>query len=221
MCTGLIPTTRASSSGGSSVTPQRLRSWSASLPTTPPALSPLDRSQTGRKLHAQWSHNIIYYRCGSSLLTGVEPCDMAEHALVESDLLPVIDGLLGDFFNGAKLPGVGPRVSQETAAEAIKKLKGKLVRIGERYDDGDIEKADYQAKRDALKAQIGENESQTTPLPDKGELLTIGEMWRKGDVKQRWTVLSSLFERIEMRDRKVAGFKPRADTTGKVRMLIQ
>src|SRR5438552_6872145 len=50
----------------------------------------------GRKLHAQWSHNIIYYRCGSSLLTGVEPCDMAEHALVESDLLPVIDGLLGD-----------------------------------------------------------------------------------------------------------------------------
>jgi hypothetical protein len=39
-------------------------------------------------------------------------------------------------------------------------------------------------------------------------------------VAQRWNVLNSLFERIELKDGRIMGFKPRADRVGRVRLLI-
>jgi DNA invertase Pin-like site-specific DNA recombinase len=172
-----------------------------------------------RRFTAQWSHNAIYYRCGSALQVG-EPCDMGKHALFEADLLPVIDQLIGDFFNGVALPGTRPKVKTETAAQALAKIKAQQERNQELYVDGDRDRAKYTAEKTRMVALAASYEEQDTPMPDKAELLTLGEMWRDGDVAQRWKVLSSLFERIELRDRKIVGFKPRADRVGRVRLLI-
>ncbi|HCF99493.1 MAG TPA: hypothetical protein DEV93_03005 [Chloroflexi bacterium] len=131
-----------------------------------------------------------------------------------------IDQLIGDFFNGVALPGSRPKVKAETAAQALAKIKAQEERNQELYVDGDRDKATYAAEKARLVALAAAYVEQETAMPEKAELLTLGAMWRDGDVSQRWKVLSSLFEHIEMRDRKIVGFKPRADRVGRVRRLI-
>lgn len=55
-----------------------------------------------------------------------------------------------------------------------------------------------------------------------GQFLPAGTAHNhQGTVGQKWGVLNALFERIVVHDGKVVGFKPRADRTAKVRVLIQ
>jgi len=173
----------------------------------------------GRRFTAQWSHGIVYYRCGSALT--IEPCEMGKHALKETVLLPVIDQLMQDWFHGAALPGAGPKVSTETITQARAKIKGQLERNNELYVDGARDRAKFDAEKARLERLDAEYAEQATPLPDKDELMTISQQWEKGDVAQRWGVLSALFERIVVKEGGViAGFKPRADRVGRVRTLI-
>jgi hypothetical protein len=90
----------------------------------------------------------------------------------------------------------------------------------ELYVARDRSKSKYvveKARLDLLEANYVE---QSTPMPDQDELLTIGALWKQGTTAQRWAVLSSLFERGEMRNGKIMGFKPRADRVARVRFLI-
>ena len=56
--------------------------------------------------------------------------------------------------------------------------------------------------------------------PDPADLATLAGQWNTGDPAIRHRVLSALFERIHVRDRKVVGYTPRIDRAGRVKMLL-
>lgn len=56
--------------------------------------------------------------------------------------------------------------------------------------------------------------------PDPRELVTLAGQGRSGDAERRRAVLSALFEKIHMRERKVIGYTPRADRASRVSLLV-
>jgi acyl-CoA reductase-like NAD-dependent aldehyde dehydrogenase len=51
-------------------------------------------------------------------------------------------------------------------------------------------------------------------------LITLGQQWQQGDAAQRNAVLSALWERIEVRNRKIVKLTARADRREKAHQLI-
>ncbi len=172
--------------------------------------------ECGRRMSAGYGHGEVYYRCGSAQT--LEPCAMAKQAVRESDLFPTIDAVFGDFLNG--IPAARSSVTIETAAVRIANAKRKLVRIGERYEADEITKEEWRAKGDKLRAEIAALESESAAPVDPIEQITLGQQWMKGDAVQRNAVLSALWERIEVRDRKVVKLTARADRASRAHQLI-
>jgi hypothetical protein len=56
--------------------------------------------------------------------------------------------------------------------------------------------------------------------PDPADLATLAGQWSTGDPAIRHRVLSALFERIYVKDRKVIGCTPRIDRANRVKVLI-
>jgi len=102
----------------------------------------------------------------------------------------------------------------------VANLKRKLVRIGERYEADEITKEEWRAKGDKLRAEIAALESESAPAVDPVELITLGQQWGTGDAVQRAAVLRALWERIEIRDRKVVKLTARADRASRAHQLI-
>lgn len=102
----------------------------------------------------------------------------------------------------------------------IQKLKAKLARIGERYEADEITRDEWRAKGDKLRAEIAALESESAAPVDPVELITLGQQWQQGDAAQKCAVLSALWERIEIRDRKVVRLTARADRATRAHQLI-
>lgn len=71
-----------------------------------------------------------------------------------------------------------------------------------------------------LRAEIQALEAETAAPVNPVELLTLGQQWRSGDVVQRAAVLNALWQRIEVRNRKVVKLTPRADRATRAHALI-
>jgi hypothetical protein len=118
------------------------------------------------------------------------------------------------------IPAARPNITIETAAVRIQKLKSKLARIGERYEADEITRDEWRVKGDKLRAEIAALESESAAPVDPVELITLGQQWKQGDAAQRCAVLSALWERIEIRDRKVVKLMARADRATRAQQLI-
>src|SRR5947208_5452415 len=143
---------------------------------------------------------------------------VAKQAVKESELFPTIDPVFGDFLNG--IPAARPSVTIETAQVRTANLKRKLARIGERYEADEITHDEWKQKGDKMRAEIAALESEAAAPVDAIELLTLGQQWREGDAAQRAAVLHALWERIEIRDRKVVRLTARADRAMRAHQLI-
>jgi len=143
---------------------------------------------------------------------------MAKQAVKESALFPTIDPVFGDFLNG--IPAARPSVTIETAQVRTANLKRKLARIGERYEADQITQDEWKQKGDKMCAEIAALESEAAAPVDAIELLTLGQQWREGDAAQRAAVLHALWERIEIRDRKVVRLTARADRAQRAHQMI-
>lgn len=97
-------------------------------------------------------------------------CDFKKtvfESTLEKYLLSELDNIISDYTVKCEL-SPKEKADNETA---IKKLEDKLVRIGQRFEDGDIDRDEYRAKRDSIKAEISNIKSssvstQAVQLPD-------------------------------------------------------
>lgn len=92
-------------------------------------------------------------------------------------------------------------MDQEDHSEEIRKLEAKLKRVGERYEDGDIDRDEYVTKRDAVKAQIVKLSAASPktgkapePLPDNWR--EVYTSLSESDKKLFWR---SFIKRIEIK----------------------
>jgi DNA invertase Pin-like site-specific DNA recombinase len=178
-----------------------------------------------RRLTAQFSHEVVYYRCGSYEFPTSERCDLAKKAIRETELLPwvdrIMDGLEQGQMDGKWLLKTGTRVDKETAAEVVAKIERKIKRTGIRFAEEELTREEYRAELARLRRQREAYAAMSADEPDPKELTTLAGKWRTGDAAQRWEVLNALFERIHVRqDRKVEGYTPRMDRANRVRLLI-
>lgn len=102
----------------------------------------------------------------------------------------------------------------------IAKLKRQLQPIGKRYEADEITKDEWRAKGDKLRAEIHTLEASTAAPVDPVELLTLCQQWQTGDAAQRAAVLAALWERIEVRGRKVVKLTSRADRASRAHAFI-
>jgi hypothetical protein len=178
-----------------------------------------------RRLSAQFSHGVVYYRCGSYELPIGERCALATRAIRETELLPWVDTIMDGFEQG-KLSAkwmlkTGAKVDKETAAEAIARIERKIKRTGDRYADEELTRDEYRVELARLRRQRDAYVAMSADEPDPKDLSTVSVAWRTGNEAQRWEILSALFERIHIRqDRKVEGYTPRMDRANRVRLLI-
>ncbi len=179
-----------------------------------------------RRLTAQFSQGVTYYRCGSYEFPTGERCDLAKKAIRETDLLPWVDRIMDGFEQGQisgkwLLSKTGAKMDRETAAEVIAKIERKITRTGDRYAEEELTKEEYRAELARLRRQRDAYVTMSADEPDPKDLSTLTTAWRTGDAAQRWEVLNALFERIHVRqDRKVEGYTPRMDRANRVRLLI-
>jgi hypothetical protein len=102
-------------------------------------------------------------------------------------------------------------------------LDRKLSRLRELYLEGDITKADYQARRRALEAERAALPDRVPPaLPDDlaGELAVIAQTWAGMDASARQRVACQLFERVWVMDQQVLCALPRPELRPAFGLLI-
>src|SRR5438876_12239441 len=143
---------------------------------------------------------------------------MGKQRVMEFGLRPTLDPVFGDLLN--EISAARPSVTIETAQVRTANLKRKLARIGERYESDEITREEWKQKGAKLRAEIAALESEAAAPVDPIELLTLGQQWRNGDAAQRAAVLHALWERIEIRDRKVIRLTARADRAMRAHQLI-
>lgn len=79
----------------------------------------------------------------------------------EKFLLANLNSLLEDYLIESK----SQQANAKNTKIQISKLKGKLSRIGERYEDGDISREEYVLKRDSIRSEIQALESAILSIP--------------------------------------------------------
>ncbi len=104
----------------------------------------------GARMHPHKGHNCKYYSCSTSTQRFIHPGISVSEKKMESALLAQLPGL-ADTYN----VNAAANASQESERKKeIIALNARLKRIGDRYEDGDISKEEYRAKRDEIKTKI-------------------------------------------------------------------
>lgn len=107
--------------------------------------------ECGHIMVGNYKHGTIYYRCGYSNIE--RTCNyrrMHRQDRIESEMIDAIS-LAMDSTEIYEVPQTEPE--QDSSAQ-IERLNRKLNNLKELFIDGDIDKASYNSRRDALKAEI-------------------------------------------------------------------
>ena len=141
--------------------------------------------------------------------------------------LAEIEAELGDYLRGLRLPDdVKHRILAayaEAKPELIERerqrqaLETQLRRLGDLFVLGDLPKAEYEARRAALRQQIAalaeaEGHGRLDVLENlQRYLLNAAEAWEDADAEQRNRLARALFEAVVIRDGHIAAVRPRPE----------
>jgi DNA invertase Pin-like site-specific DNA recombinase len=178
-------------------------------------------SECDRKFVAQYSNDTVRYICGSRETT--EPCDHALHSIREETLLPWVDDLIAGFelgrMGGMRF-GKKPLIAKETAAGAIQNLDARMKREDTKFDLGRVTEDEYRSNLETLRRQRKTYEAQLSDDPKPQELEGVAAKWKSADPAMRHELLSALFEKLHVKNRRIIGYTPRADRGNRVALLI-
>ena len=102
--------------------------------------------------------------------------------------------------------------SQDDSAKRRRQIDSRLSRLKDMYQWGDIERAEYQAERDALKAELGT----LIDAPDHAVALNqaaaflrdLPAAWRAAAADQRNELVQTIFQEVEITDDRVTAVLP-------------
>jgi hypothetical protein len=110
----------------------------------------------------------------------------------------------------AKLQAAYSDVEKEKAS-----LERRLIRLKELYEWADIDKEEYQRKREALQRELralGIPDNQEGVLSKLAHFLShVADAWREANQEQRSKLAKTLFEEIWIEDNKVVVVKPKSN----------
>ncbi len=178
-------------------------------------------TECDRKFVAQRQHNHDRYFCGSRETTN--PCDHAKHSILEEEFLPWVDDLIAGFelgrMGGLKL-GKRSLVAKETAAGAVQSIDARIKRLDTRFAMGTIEEPEFKSELETLRRTRASYAAHLADEPKPAELEGIAALWKSGDSRIRWELLSALFEKLHVTNRQIIGYTPRGDRVGRVALLL-
>jgi hypothetical protein len=128
-------------------------------------------------------------------------------------LLPWVDDLIAGFelgrMGGLRF-GKKPLIAKETAAGAIQNLDARMKSEDTKFDLVRITEAEYRSKLEALRRQRKTYEAQLSDDPKPAELEGVAK-WKSADPAMHHELLSALFEKLHVKNRRIIGYTPRAD----------
>lgn len=136
--------------------------------------------ECGRVLTGNYRGNVYYYRCYYH--HNYHICDYAKthrQQKIEDALLDQIAGILDNTeLTDAANDLVRQEESEQDNTKELEKLNRKLLNLKELYIDGDIDRATYRSKRDALNTEITRLETAQSSKP-YANLTNLAKMpWR-------------------------------------------
>jgi DNA invertase Pin-like site-specific DNA recombinase len=176
------------------------------------------RHSCGRKMHAQTTKGVAYYRCPDN--GQEEPC----RALIREDLLIRWgDGLMlrldrlqpADF--GAAVASL--TVETHRPPDALAQVEATIARLGKRFDWGHVTETEYLAEHGRLQALREEIKAARVAEPTV-RLDGVLDTWETGDPQVRRELLGELFDELDVRDGEIVGCKPRSDREAEVSALL-
>lgn len=124
------------------------------------------RYMCGSSRRLKVAHGTKDYKFYSCLSYRGFRCDMKEtisEKRIERFLLDNLESALDEY--NIRIKTI--EAERQDISKQVNKLRAKLSRIGERYEDGDITREEYAAKRDTIKRDIYELECKITPIKIK------------------------------------------------------
>ncbi len=102
----------------------------------------------------------------------------------------------------------------------MSKIDWQLKNLGVRFQVEEITQDEYRAELERLRRQRKVYASQAESEPDPRELASLTGLWRSGDPGRQWEVLTSLFEKLHVTNRRITSYTPRADRAARVQQLV-
>jgi hypothetical protein len=103
--------------------------------------------------------------------------------------------------------------------ETLASIDARMNRLGQRFEWGHIDEADYRAEWDRLQAA---RKQLTDGDPPRRRIRLGGvlEAWQAGDSVSRRDLLATLFDDMDVRDGQIVAVKPRSNLVAEVSELI-
>lgn len=136
-----------------------------------------------------------YYRCVSHQNLLCDNGRSITEPKIEKWLLDELSNLIAQY--NADCTSVKADIADNT--DQIKSLESRLRRIGDRYEDGDIDREEYRSKRDNIKKQIADLKQQE---PEKRSPIELPKDWKEAytslDEPNRRLFWRSLIDHIDI-----------------------
>ena len=176
------------------------------------------RCTCGRKLHAQSTKGVRYYRC-----PGTDAADVCRHLVREDRLLPWADDLfvrLERLQPRSFAQGVASnRLTSTVNAETLVSIDSRIARLGQRFEWGHIDQSQYQVEWTRLQS-LRQQFANQTQRRQRVQLSGVRDAWLKGDAVTRRDLLSTLFDEMDVARGQIVAVKPRSDRVREVAELV-
>jgi hypothetical protein len=177
------------------------------------------RCTCGRKLHAQTTKGVRYYRC-----PGTDAADACRHIVREDRLLPWADDLFArlerlqpDSFN----QGIASnRPRSKADSDVLVSIDARISRLGQRFEWGHIGEAVYQLEWERLQA-LRKKCADEGPRRRTVQLNGVQDAWLRGDAVIKRDLLATLFDELDVAEGGIVVVKPRSDRVAEVTELIE